>query len=130
MAHLAAGADLQIAPGSIIGFALSGGSAKASLAGGLGKAEADIFQAGLYGSYTQGPVYVDVLAAYAYADNWMTRPIAVPGLEGLDVPGCVDATLREVQSWDLLLAGDLPGVGRLEVLLSDLRRTLASRGRG
>lgn len=70
------------------------------------------------------------LALYLAAAHPCSSPIAVPGLEGLDVPGCVDAALREVQSWDLLLAGDLPGMGRLEVLLSDLRRTLASRGRG
>ena len=70
------------------------------------------------------------LALYLAAAHPCSSPIAVPGLEGLDVPGCVDAALREVQSWDLLLAGDLPGMGRLEVLLSDVRRALATAGRG
>ena len=40
----------------------------------------DTFQAGLYGSFTQGPVYVDALAGYAYSDNQMWRQIAIPGL--------------------------------------------------
>ncbi len=34
-----------------------------------GRSTTDTFQAGLYGSFTQGPVYVDALAAYAYNAN-------------------------------------------------------------
>ena len=57
--------------------------------------------------------------------------VDVPGLAGLGVEACVDAALREVQSWDLLLASDLPGMGRLQVVLSDVRRAFAAGdGRG
>ena len=37
-------------------------------------------QFGVYGEFTQGPVYVDGLAGYARADNRMTRQIIFPGL--------------------------------------------------
>lgn len=70
------------------------------------------------------------LALYLTAAHPGQTPVEVPGLASLDVEGCVDAALREVQSWDLLLAADLPGMGRLEVLLSDVRRALAAGGRG
>ena len=52
------------------------------------------------------------------------RPVEVPGLAGLDALGCIEAALREVQSWDLALAVDLPDLGRLRVVLSDARRAL------
>ena len=50
------------------------------------------------------------------------RPVEVPGLAGLDALGCIEQALREVQSWDLALAVDLPDMTRLRVLLSDVRR--------
>ena len=36
----------------------------------------------------------------------------------------IDHALREVQSWDLALAADLPDLARLRVVLSDARRAL------
>ena len=78
-AHLAAGADLQIAPGSMVGFALSGGSAKASLAGGLGKAEADIFQAGLYGTARLGSVNLAAALGYGVLDTEVKRSVPLLG---------------------------------------------------
>jgi len=70
------------------------------------------------------------LALYLAAAHPSEGPVEVPGLDSLDLLGCVGAALREVQSWDLLLAAELPGMGRLEVLLSDVRRALATAGRG
>ncbi|WP_421998886.1 autotransporter outer membrane beta-barrel domain-containing protein [Reyranella sp.] len=50
--------------------------------GGLaGRSVTDTVLAGLYGSFTQGPVYVDALAAYAYNSNQMWRSIGIPGLQ-------------------------------------------------
>ena len=59
-------------------------------------------------------------------------PVEVPGLSTMSLRDCIDQALREVQSWDLTLAADLPDLARLRVLLSDLRRDLdvVSVGRG
>jgi autotransporter-associated beta strand protein len=46
-----------------------------------GRSITDAVQAGLYGGFVQGPVYVDALAAYAYNANQMWRPINIPGLQ-------------------------------------------------
>lgn len=78
-AHLAVGADLQIAPGSMVGFALSGGSARASLAGGLGKAEADIFQAGLYGTARLGAFNLAAALGYGVLDTEVKRSVPLLG---------------------------------------------------
>jgi len=53
-----------------------------------------------------------------------SRPVDVPGLASMDATDCVDQAWREVQSWDLALAADLPDLARLRVLLSDVRRDL------
>ena len=52
------------------------------------------------------------------------RPVDVPGLASMCTMDCVDQALREVQSWDLALAADLPDLARLRVLLTDVRRDL------
>jgi len=41
----------------------------------------DTFQAGVYGGYSQGPVYADAVAGYAYSTNQMWRNILIPGLQ-------------------------------------------------
>jgi outer membrane autotransporter protein len=46
-----------------------------------GRSVTDTVQAGLYGSFIQGPVYVDALAAYAYNANQLWRPINIAGLQ-------------------------------------------------
>ena len=52
------------------------------------------------------------------------QPLEIPGLATMSLTECVDQALREVQSWDLTLAADLPDLARLRVLLSDIRRDL------
>ena len=46
-----------------------------------GQANTDNFNLSLYGSYTEGAVYVDALVGYGYNDNQMRRNIAIPGLQ-------------------------------------------------
>jgi hypothetical protein len=53
-----------------------------------------------------------------------SQPLEFPGLATLSLRDCIDQALREVQSWDLTLAADLPDLARLRVLLSDVRRDL------
>ena len=52
------------------------------------------------------------------------EPVDLPEPNQLSVLGCVEDALREVQSWDLALAADLPDLARLRVLLTDIRRDL------
>ncbi len=78
-AHLATGVDLRLRPGTIAGFAVSVGSARASLPGLLGKIDADVFQAGLYGVSQLGPVRLGAAASYARLDNEVSRGIPALG---------------------------------------------------
>lgn len=52
------------------------------------------------------------------------EPVALPELDRLTVLECIEQALREVHSWDLALALDLPDLARLRVLLTDIRRAL------
>lgn len=81
--HLAVGADLRVGPGSTVGFAVAGGSARASLSGGLGKADADIFQAGIYGMTKLGPVNLAAALAYARLENDVNRAVPALGASSL-----------------------------------------------
>ena len=46
-----------------------------------GRSVTDAIQAGLYGSFLQGPLYVDAIAAYGYSSNQLWRNINIPGLQ-------------------------------------------------
>lgn len=72
------------------------------------------------------------IALLMSATHPTSRPAEVPGLAGLGVLDCVEESMREVGSWDLALAADLPDLARLRVLLSDVRGDLllASGRRG
>ncbi len=62
------------------------------------------------------------IALLMAATHPTNRPVDVPDLARLDARACIEQALREVQSWDLALAVDLPDMTRLRVLLSDVRR--------
>jgi len=51
-------------------------------------------------------------------------PVEIRGLATMSPRDCIDQALREVQSWDLALAADLPDLARLRVLLTDVGRDL------
>lgn len=78
-AHLAVGADIRLLPEAIVGVAVSGGKARASLSGGLGKTEADVFQAGLYGMARLGPINLSAAGAYGRLDNDVRRSVPALG---------------------------------------------------
>jgi fibronectin-binding autotransporter adhesin len=75
------GLDRKLAPNFLAGVTvgyLTGGQ----WTGGFeGRSVTDTVQAGLYGSFTQGPVYVDGLAGYAYNSNQLWRALNIPGLQ-------------------------------------------------
>ena len=55
-----------------------------------------------------------------------SEPADVPGLTRLTALACVENALREVHTWDLALAADLPDLARLRVVLAEVRRELDS----
>jgi len=76
-AHLATGIDIRLLPGTMAGIAVSGGKGRASLPGVLGKIDADVFQAGLYGVAQLGPVKLGAALSYARLENDVSRSIPV-----------------------------------------------------
>ena len=58
------------------------------------------------------------------AEHLALLTVDVPGLDALDLPGCVAAALREVGDWDLALAARYPDLTRLRVLLADVHHAL------
>jgi len=46
-----------------------------------GNGYTDALSVALYGSFTQGPIYVDALVGYANANNRMQRIVSIPGLQ-------------------------------------------------
>lgn len=78
-AHLATGIDIRLLPGTVAGVAVSGGKARASLPGLIGKIDADVFQAGLYGMTQLGPVKFGGALSYARLENDVSRGIPALG---------------------------------------------------
>lgn len=78
-AHLATGIDIRLLPGTVAGVAVSGGKARASLPGLIGKIDADVFQAGLYGMTQLGPVRLGGALSYARLENDVSRGIPALG---------------------------------------------------
>jgi outer membrane autotransporter protein len=75
---LSVGADYRIAPGSVIGFAVSGGQSRAELGRNLGSSNADIFQLGLYGATKIGKL--NLAASLSYAAMQVETRRSVPAL--------------------------------------------------
>lgn len=64
------------------------------------------------------------IALLMVAQHPTGEPVDLPKPNQLSVLGCVEDALREIQSWDLALAANLPDLARLRVLLADTRRDL------
>lgn len=76
----AGGLDRKITPDFLLGVTLGYSGGTQWVQGFQGQGTTSTIQAGLYGSYARGPLYVDGLAAYAYSNNQMTRQITIPGV--------------------------------------------------
>ncbi|HEY2134680.1 MAG TPA: autotransporter domain-containing protein [Xanthobacteraceae bacterium] len=66
----AAGMDYHYSPHTVFGFALAGGGTGWSLAQGLGGGSSDAFQAGVYATTRNGPLYV--AGALDFGNFWMS----------------------------------------------------------
>lgn len=78
-AHLATGIDMRLTQGTVAGLAVAGGRARVSLPGLIGKVDADVFQAGIYGMTQLGPLELGAAAGYAKLNNDVSRGIPALG---------------------------------------------------
>ncbi|WP_295137187.1 autotransporter domain-containing protein [uncultured Reyranella sp.] len=76
----AGGLDRLVAQGLRIGATAGYQNGNQWVGGFSGSGNSNTFQAGLYANYSEGKVYADGIAGYAYSANQMWRSIAIPGL--------------------------------------------------
>ena len=76
----AAGADYRLDPRFLVGLGVGFTSGRQWTNGFNGTGNTDNYSAALYASFTQGPVYADALAGYAYSYNQLQRVMVIPGL--------------------------------------------------
>lgn len=76
--HIAGGFERRISPDAVIGFALSGGSARFSLSDGLGSGRGDILQGGFYGAWRFDSYYLSASLAASYYDVSSERVVSLP----------------------------------------------------
>lgn len=118
--HVAVGADIRLGTNTVIGAAVAGGQSRASLSAGLGKAEADVFQAGLYGQTRLGTVNLAAALAYANLSTDTTRSIPALGLAGVTAS-------YTTQAWSGRIEASLPVVTWSGITLSPLAAFQAVR---
>ncbi len=76
----AGGLDRRFGENFLAGVALGYTTGTQWVSGFTSQSSTNTVQFGLYGSYTQGPAYLDGLAGYAYTSSQTSRSIAIPGL--------------------------------------------------
>jgi autotransporter-associated beta strand protein len=78
----ATGADYQISPATLAGFALAGGGTSFSVSS-FGSGRSDLFQAGAFVRHTVGAAYITAAAAYGWQDVTTNRTVAIAGIDQL-----------------------------------------------
>ena len=78
----AAGADYQVSPSTLAGFALAGGGTSFGVSS-FGSGRSDLFQAGAFVRHTVGPAYVTAAAAYGWQDVTTDRTVTIAGIDQL-----------------------------------------------
>jgi autotransporter-associated beta strand protein len=118
--HVAVGADIRLGSNTVAGIAVAGGQSRASLSGGLGKAEADVFQAGLYGHTMIGTLNVGAALGYSRLDTDTTRAIPALGRSGVTAS-------YATQAWSGRIEASLPVATWHGITLSPLAAFQAVR---
>jgi len=72
----AAGADYQLSPSTLAGFALAGGGTNFGVST-FGSGRSDLFQAGAFVRHTVGAAYVTAAAAYGWQDVTADRTVTI-----------------------------------------------------
>jgi len=83
----AAGLDRMMTPNLRAGVTVGYMNGTQWVGGFTGQSFSNTVQAGLYGNYSQGNVYLDGLASYAYSANQMSRGIFIPNLPSRTAQG-------------------------------------------
>lgn len=106
IAGVAAGADYQISPNTLVGFALGGGGTSFGVANGLGSGSSNLFQAGMYARHTMGNAYVAGALAYGWQDVTTDRTVTIAGVDHLRarfdanaLSGRIEGGYRYVTPW-------------------------------
>ncbi len=120
--HVAVGADIRLGSNTVAGVAVSGGQSRASLSGGLGKAEADVFQAGIHGRTMIGTLNLGAALGYSRLDTDTTRAIPALGRSGV-------VASYATQAWSGRVEASLPVATWHGVRLSPLAAFQAVRAR-
>jgi uncharacterized protein with beta-barrel porin domain len=87
----AGGLDRLLAPNFLAGVTVGYTTGTQWVSGFSGQSATNTVQAGIYGSFFQGPVYLDGMASYAYSTNQMWRNIAIPNLQQRTAQGLTGA---------------------------------------
>jgi T5SS/PEP-CTERM-associated repeat protein/autotransporter-associated beta strand protein len=102
----AVGADYRFSPNLLAGFAVAGGGTNFSVANALGGGRSDLFQAGAFVRYNNGPAYITAAAAYGWQDITTDRTVTVAGIDQLRAKfnanaysGRVEGGYRFVAPW-------------------------------
>jgi outer membrane autotransporter protein len=77
----AAGIDYRLNPSFLVGLGVGYTNGTQWVDSFQGKGWSNTLSVAAYGSFTQGGLYVDALAGYAYSNNQMQRQISIPGLQ-------------------------------------------------
>jgi autotransporter-associated beta strand protein len=76
----AVGLDYRLDPRILVGASLGFATGSQWVNGFNGRGSVDAFSGSLYGSFTEGALYVNAVAGYSRASNRLTRVITIPGL--------------------------------------------------
>jgi autotransporter-associated beta strand protein len=76
---VAAGANYNVSPSTLIGFALGGAGSNFGIANGFGSGKADMFNAAFYGRTTMGPGYFAAALGYTWQDASTDRTVTAAG---------------------------------------------------
>ncbi len=121
----AAGLDRAVSGTVRLGVTVGYTGGSQWVSGFSGQGFSDTVQAGLYGNYAQGPVYLDGLVGYAYSANTLSRSIVIPNLGGRTAQGQTGAN----QVYGQLEGGYRFGLGGLaEAFVTPFARLQAYTG--
>ncbi|MFO1160377.1 MAG: autotransporter domain-containing protein [Reyranellaceae bacterium] len=87
----AGGLDRLFTPNFLAGVTVGYTTGTQWVSGFSGQSATNTVQAGVYGGFFRGPVYLDGMASYAYSTNQMWRKIAIPNLQQRTAQGLTGA---------------------------------------
>ena len=106
----AAGIDYRLDPRFLVGLGVGYTHGTQWVNSFMGQGWSDSVSVAAYGSFTQGGLYVDALAGYAYFNNQLQRQILIPGLQQSTATGSTGATSSSARSRAATRSASMPAV--------------------